>query len=113
MGLLLKLLKTTGLVSKVIPSLLRMWAEGKLGAPAQKLYWLLAGYKTITGAVLLAVGTGLETTCAGYADYAWTCQAAPYVYMVGAALAAIGLVDGGTRSPWPSGTPIPEAEKKG
>lgn len=113
MGLLLKLLKTTGLVSKILPALLKAWAEGKFGAPAQKFYWLLAGYKTITGAIILALGAGLETVCAGYPGYAWSCTAAPYVYMIGGLLAAVGLVDGGTRSPWPKGTEIPPEVKQG
>lgn len=111
--MLLSLVKKLGLVSKILPALLTAWAEGKLGAPAQKFYWWMAGYKTITGMVLLALGTGMETVCSGYVDYAWTCQASQYVFMAGAALASIGLVDGGNRSPWPTGTPITEAEKKG
>jgi len=50
--LLLKILKTTGLISKILPGVLRAWAEGGLGVPAQKVYWWLEGYKTITGALL-------------------------------------------------------------
>lgn len=109
--MLLKLLKWSGLVSKILPGLLKSWAEGGLGEPAKKVYWWLAGYKTITGAVLIALGTGFEALAASYPEYAWAPQAARVVFWLGATLSSIGLVDGGTRSPWPAGTEIPDKAK--
>ncbi len=102
-----KIISKAGLVSKLLPMLLKMWVEGGLGEPAQKVYWFLAGKKAITGAILLAVGTGLEATCGSYPDMSWACPAARYVFWFGALLTSVGLVDGGVRSPWPEGTPKP------
>lgn len=106
--LLLKILKSTGLISKILPALLRAWAEGGLGEPAKKVYWFLAGKKAITGAILLAVGTALDATCGNYPQWDWACPGARYVFWLGALLTSVGLVDGGVRSPWPEGTPKPE-----
>lgn len=102
---------------KLLPTLLRMVAEGDadeaLGLtaaeglrcyPLKRIYWWTAGKKTFAGAALLFVGAGLETLCASYPAWGWSCASARYVYYVGAALAAVGLVDGGTRAPWPAGT---------
>ncbi len=105
-----KIISKAGLVSKLLPMLLRLWAEGGLGAPAQKVYWFLAGKKAITGAILLAVGTSLEATCGSYPDWGWACPAARYVFWLGALLTSVGLVDGGVRSPWPDGTPKSERQ---
>ena len=110
--LLLKILKSTGLISKLIPGLLRAWAEGGLGEPARKVYWFLEGYKTITGALLMALGTGLEAIAANYPDWTWAAPAARAIFWIGAILTPIGLVDGGVRSPWPRGTVIPPEAKK-
>lgn len=103
---------------KLLPSIFRMIAEGDVdrvlglkSEPIKRVYWLLAGKKTFIGAALLGLGTGLEAVCAGYSDIAWACPASRYVYMAGALLAAVGLVDAGTRSPWPAGTPIPDQAK--
>lgn len=103
---------------KLLPTILRMVAEGKLDEslgltapaglrsyPLKRAYWAAAGKKTFTGAALLFFGAGLETLCASYPAWAWSCEWARYVYYAGAALAAVGLVDGGTRAPWPAGTP--------
>lgn len=111
--LLLKVLKNTGLISKLLPALLRAWAEGGLGEPARKVYWWLAGYKAVTGAIFIALGTGLEAVAASYPDLTWAPAVARGVFWAGTLLASIGLVDGGVRSPWPEGTPIPSKAKKG
>jgi len=109
--LLVKALKSTGLLSKILPYIFRAWAEGGLGKPAQKLYWFAAGYKTVTGAVIMALGTGLEAVAAAYPDFVWAPAAARAVFWVGAFLSSVGLVDGGVRSRWPDGTPITREEK--
>lgn len=110
---------------KVLPTLLRMVAEGRLDQalgltaasgirayPFKRLYWTTAGLKTFTGMALVGLGAGFETICAGFASVPWACTGARYVYLVGAALTAVGLVDGGTRAPWPTGTPIPAEAKR-
>jgi len=90
----------------VLPALLRAVAEGKFGEPARKFYWATAGAKTITGAILVAVGAGLASLCSSGGEvYPWACSAQPYVITLGGLLASVGLVDGGVRSPWPNGTP--------
>ena len=106
-------------VSKWLPTLFKMIAEGKAdellhlkGTPLSRAYWALAGKKTWLGMAFTAIGAALETLCSLYPDAApWSCPAARYLYIVGAALAGIGLIDGGTRSPYPAGTTIPEAAK--
>jgi len=103
-----KIASKAGLVSKLLPMLLRLWAEGGLGKPAQAVYWFLAGKKAITGAVLLAVGTALDATCGSYPQWDWACYLARGVFWLGALLTSVGLVDGGVRSPWPDGTPKSE-----
>jgi uncharacterized membrane protein YedE/YeeE len=103
---------------KLLPTLFKMVAEGKvdklLGLTAEKglksypikrAYWLAAGRKTFAGAVLIGVGTGLEAVCANFTGFTWTCGASRWVYLAGGVLTSIGLVDGGTRAPWPEGTP--------
>lgn len=115
--MLLKLLKWSGLVSKILPGLLKSWAEGGLGEPAKKVYWWLAGYKTITGAIFIALGTGLEALAASYPaetfpEWAWVLGVARGIFWAGSLLASVGLVDGGTRSPWPNGTEIPPEIKQ-
>lgn len=103
-----KIISKAGLVSKLLPMLLKMWAEGGLGAPAQKVYWFLAGKKVVTGAILLGLGTAADATCGSYPDMAWSCTLARGVFWLGALLTSVGLVDGGVRSPWPDGTPKSE-----
>jgi hypothetical protein len=98
---LVKFLK--GNWGKVLPVFFKAIAEGQLGEPAKKIYWLLAGRKTAIGALLLAIGTGMEAVCANHPAFPWTCEVGTWVYWLGGMLAAIGLVDGGTRSPWPEG----------
>ena len=109
--MLLKLLKWSGLASKILPGLLKSWAEGGLGEPAKKVYWWLAGYKTITGAILIAAGTGLEAIAGTYPEWTWAPGVAKGIFWAGSLLASVGLVDGGTRSPWPNGTEIPDQLK--
>lgn len=110
--MLLKLLKWSGLASKLLPMLLKSWAEGGLGEPAKKFYWWLAGYKAITGMALIAIGTGLEALAGSYPDLTWAPAVARGVFWVGSLLASVGLVDGGVRSPWPDGTPLTKKEKQ-
>lgn len=103
-----RLVAAGDVIAKVLPTLLRLWAEGKLfGEKGARVYWWLAGKKTVTGAILLALGTGLEAVAAGYPELAWAPVAARVIFWTGAALSSIGLVDGGVRSPWPKGTEIP------
>ena len=85
----------------LVPKILRDVGEGKYGETPKRLYWFAAGKKTFIGAFLLALGAGLETVCAGYPDMAWACEASRWVYYTGAVLTSVGLVDGGTRAPWP------------
>jgi hypothetical protein len=54
------------------------------------------------GAALIGIGAGLEAVCASYPDLTWARSAARYVYYAGALLTTVGLVDGGTRAPWPT-----------
>ena len=89
----------------ILPALLRAVAEGKMGDPAKAIYWKTAGYRTVTGAVLVAVGAGLGSVCTGYPEFAWACKSQVWVMAAGGLLSAVGLADGGTRTPWPNGTP--------
>lgn len=111
--LLLKVLTKAGLISKLLPMLLRAWAEGGLGEPARKAYWWLAGYKAITGALIMGLGVGLEAVSASFPGWTWAPPAARGVFWLGAMLSSVGLVDGGVRSPWPEGTEIPDKAKRG
>ena len=111
--MLLKLLKWSGLISKILPSLLKSWAEGGLGEPAKKVYWWLAGYKIITGMIFIVLGTGLEALASSYPDLTWAPTVARSVFWAGSLLASVGLVDGGVRSPWPQGTVISDKDKTG
>lgn len=86
----------------ILPAILKAAAEGKFGEGIKRAYWAMAGIKTVSGAVVLALGAGLETVCASYPEYAWTCGAGKWLYLIGGILASVGLVDGGTRAPWPS-----------
>lgn len=105
-------------LSTLLPALFKMIAEGKadrtLGLeafPLQRFYWWTAGKKTITGMVVTGLGAALETLCTLYPEVAWTCPAAKWCYTIGTFLAGVGLIDGGTRSPYPAGTVIaPEAK---
>lgn len=101
--LLVRFLK--GNWGRIIPTLFKAIAEGQFGEPIKKIYWWMAGKKTASGAILMAVGAGLETICANFPDYTWACPVSRWLYVVGGFLASVGLVDGGTRAPWPDGTP--------
>lgn len=90
---------------KLLPSLFRAIAEGQAGETPKKIYWFLAGKKTFIGALLIGLGTAGEAVCANYTGYQWTCEASTWIYYLGALMASAGLVDGGTRAPWPAGTP--------
>lgn len=90
----------------ILPQVLRAAAEGKFGPQAKAVYWFGAGYRTVTGALLVGVGAGLASLCdTSGTVYPWACTAQPYVLTIGGFLAAVGLVDGGVRAPWPNGTP--------
>jgi hypothetical protein len=111
-GLMLRFLR--GNWGKLLRMLLKAIAEGELGEVPSRVYWWAAGKKTLTGAVLLGAGAALETVCASFPDFAaWACPAARYVYYAGALLTTVGLVDGGTRAPWPTGTTIEPGDKRG
>ena len=86
---------------RLLPTVFKAAAEGGLGEPVKKFYWFLAGKKTILGAVFIGLGYGLEAICNANPEMAWGCEWSKYVMAVGGFLSAIGLVDGGTRSPWP------------
>jgi hypothetical protein len=112
-GLILKLAVRffKGKWGSLLPALLRAVAEGKLGERPKAIYWKTAGYRTFTGAALVAAGAGLGAVCANYGEaMAWACKAEGWVMGFGALLAAVGLADGGTRAPWPEGTPKAEKE---
>lgn len=110
---LLVILRKTDLVSKILPGLLRAAAEGAFGEGVKKAYWVAAGYKTATGALLMALGTGLEAISASFPEWTWAPAVAQLVFWLGALLSSVGLVDAGVRSPWPKGTEIPEEAKRG
>jgi len=93
----------------ILPALLRALAEGKFGETPKAIYWKTAGYRTLTGAALSAVAVGAGQVCGSYPDYAWSCDVAKYALAVGVFLAGVGLADGGTRAPWPEGTPKDKA----
>ena len=97
---------------KILPAILRGVAEGKFGEPAKKIYWASAGYKTVTGAVLIFIGGGLEVLAGTGPEYQWAVRAGQVVYTLGGILASVGLADGGTRSPWPEGTPAADRSPK-
>jgi uncharacterized membrane protein YedE/YeeE len=95
----------------LLPALLRSVAEGKLGERPKAIYWKTAGYRTFVGAALVGLGYGLGGVCGSYSEtMAWACKAQGWVMALGALLAAVGLADGGTRAPWPDGTPKAEKE---
>ena len=86
----------------LLPGVFKAAAEGEFGPQIRAVYWWLAGKKTISGAIFVGVGTALEAVCANYPDLAWSCGVSRWIWEVGAVLAAVGLVDGGTRAPWPT-----------
>lgn len=96
----------------ILPASFRAAAEGDFGPQVRAVYWWAASFKTFTGAALMALGAGLETVCASFPDFAWACPASRYVYLAGQILTVVGLVDGGVRAPWPTGTPIPPEAKR-
>jgi hypothetical protein len=89
----------------ILPAIFRAAAEGHFGPQVKAAYWWASSFKTITGAALMAIGAGLETVCGSFPDFAWACPASRYVYLAGEILTVVGLVDGGVRAPWPTGTP--------
>jgi len=100
-------------LSKIIPWLLTSWAEGGFGDSAKKLYWTLAGKKTLLGAIFVVAWWGLDFVSATWPEYAWAKPASEVMLSIGGMLAAAGLIDGGVRSPWPTGTTLTAKEKKG
>jgi len=96
----------------ILPKLFKSAAEGDFGPQVKAVYWFMAKYKTITGAVLWGAGAALETVCGTYPQYSWACHYAVWPYYVGMFLTGIGLADGGTRAPWPTGTVISPEDKR-
>lgn len=101
-GLIQKLLVKffKGNWGKIIPPILTAIAEGKMGPVAKKVYWFMAGKKTISGMVLLGLAYGLEAVCNQYGTL-WGCQWSQWLVWIGGFLASVGLIDGGNRAPWP------------
>lgn len=104
-GMLVKLAGrlVKGRWGSILPPIFKAAAEGGFGEPIKKLYWMTAQYKTVIGAVLWAVGAGLETICGNYPQFSWACAYSVWPFYIGAFLTGVGLADGGTRSPWPEG----------
>lgn len=90
---------------KILPLIFKAAAEGQFGEQVKTVYWWLAGKKTVTGAILFGVGLGFEGICSSYPEIPSACTVFRIVYGIGGILFAAGLADGGTRSPWPEGTP--------
>lgn len=108
--LMVKFLK--GNWGKLLPMLFKSAGEGQFGPTVRKIYWWTAGKKTITGMILLGAGAALETLCGSYPSIPWSCTASRVIFDVGAFLTTVGLVDGGTRSPWPQPPTLAVQEKK-
>ena len=89
---------------RVIPAIFRAAGEGDFGPALKGLYWFGEKYATVTGAVLWAIGAGLETVCGGYPQWAWSCEASGWIVVVGQVLTSAGLLRGATNSPWPEGS---------
>lgn len=95
----------------ILPAIFKAAAEGDFGPQIKFVYWKASQYKTVTGAVLWGAGAALETVCGQYPGYSWACTYAQWPYYVGMFLTGIGLVDGGTRAPWPEGAQVEHKEK--
>jgi hypothetical protein len=80
-------------------------ASGLRSYPLKRAYWATAGVKTFTGAALAFLGAGFAGVCGSYAEFPWACTASRWAVAAGILLAGVGLADGGTRAPWPEGTP--------
>lgn len=102
-SLALRLLK--GRWGAILPAIFKAAAEGDFGPQVKACYWWAAKYKTIWGAAIIGAGVALEAIAGTYPQWTWAAPAARWVYWAGALLTAVGLVDGGTRAPWPEGTP--------
>lgn len=111
MGIVFKVLKKLGIVSKVLPAALRMWAQSD-GWPG-KVYWWLEGKKTVSGVILIGIGAALREVAPMYPELEWLPAVMQAVTWLGATMASVGLVDAGVRSPWPKGTKIPPTQKLG
>ena len=88
----------------ILPALFKTAAEGGFGEVVKKVYWGTSRYKTLIGAILWGVGGGMEMVCGNYPQFTWVCHYALWPYYAGMFLTGVGLADGGTRSPWPTGT---------
>jgi hypothetical protein len=60
----------------------------------------MAGYKTVSGVVLLGLAYGSEAVCNQY-GYTWGCTVSTWALWIGTVLVPVGLIDGGNRAPWP------------
>jgi hypothetical protein len=112
-------------ISKLLPTLFRLIAEGRVDAilgltaekglrcyPLKRLYWATSGIKTYLGMALYGVGAGLETIAGMWPEAgAWAGPAAHWCYVIATFGVSVGLVDGATRAPYPAGTKIPAEAK--
>lgn len=99
-GLVVKMLK--GRIGSILPALFKAAAEGEFGQPIKRLYWWTSGKKTAMGAIPWFIGAGAETVCSNMPQFPWTCDVSHWAYWIGMVLIPVGLIDAGTRSPWPS-----------
>lgn len=88
---------------RLVPAVFKSAGEGMFGPQIKALYWFGEKYATVTGAVLWAIGAGLETVCGNYPQWAWSCAASQWIVVAGQVLASAGLLRGATNSPWPDG----------
>jgi hypothetical protein len=100
--LIVKFLK--GNWGKLIPMVFKAIADGEFGKVPQRAYIWLAGKKTISGAALFGLALAFEGVCSNYPSITWSCGVSRVLYDLGAVLLAVGLIDGGVRSPWPEST---------
>jgi hypothetical protein len=89
----------------ILPGVFKSAAEGDFGPQVKATYWFMAKYKTVTGAVLMGLGAAAESVAPSHPEWPWLITVAQTVYYIGEVGVVVGLVDGGTRSPWPTGTP--------
>lgn len=98
-SLVVKLVK--GHWGRIIPAVFKSAGEGDFGPQLKAVYWFGEKYATVTGAIFMFVGTGLEAVASGNPEYTWAPTAAQIVFNVGGVLSAAGLLRGATNSPWP------------
>jgi hypothetical protein len=91
-------------VSGIPAKLVKAVAEGQFGMPLSRLYWFLAGKKTIVGLALGAAYAGLV-----YLRDSGQCvpcfQLSDYTFYAFTGLVAVGLADGSLREKPPQKPP--------